>query len=202
MGKQPKEESKQLKKIFLVLGFLVLIFVGVFIFMNSSKNFTYDGVDFEVVKAGELILYKTSLPVDSDHKITGGAISVNYNFFLRTDPRKLKNIPLILDDDLNQLTITRINFTESFNCGGMGNVGIVNLGKLLSVLEVEVTKDETTVCDPEGKYTFLRLQSGNETNIEQFGPSCYNLNINNCEILEVTERYMLEIFSIINKKLS
>ncbi len=199
---QDKGEAKQLKKIFLVLGFLALIFVGVFIFMNSSRNFTYDGIDFETVKAGELILYKTSLPVDSDdHKITGDAVSVNYNFFLRNDPRKLRNIPVELDDDFSVLANTVINFTESFNCDGMGVVAVTNMANLLEVLDVEVMKDETAVCDPEKRYTFLRLQRGNETSIEQFGPSCYNLNVNNCEILEVTEKYMLELLSIINERL-
>ncbi len=201
-GKQSKEESKQLKKIFLVLGFLVSIFVVVLIFINASATFTYDGIDFETVKSGDLILYKTSLPVNSDdHKITGDAVSINYNFYLRNDPRKLKNIPLKLDENLNQLTSTVINFTEGFNCDGMGVVAVTNLANLLKVLDAEVMKDETAVCDPEGRYTFLRLQRGNETSIEQFGPSCYNLNINNCEILDVTEKYMLELLSIINERL-
>ena len=41
----------------------------------------------------------------------------------------------------------------------------------------------------------------NETSIEKFGPRCYNVNINNCEILRATERLMLESFIEINKLL-
>ena len=48
---------------------------------------------------------------------------------------------------------------------------------------------------------FVKLQEANKTSIEQVGPACYNININNCEILEGTERFMIETFVEINKKL-
>ena len=37
-----------------------------------------------------------------------------------------------------------------------------------------------------------------KTNIEQLTESCYNININNCEILGGTERFMLDLFIKIN----
>ena len=59
MNKSSKD-LKQLKNVFFVVGFLVLIFVGVFLFINSVRHFTYEGVDFNVIKEGELIFYQTS----------------------------------------------------------------------------------------------------------------------------------------------
>ncbi|MCK4647634.1 hypothetical protein KAT24_01750 [Candidatus Pacearchaeota archaeon] len=192
-----KKENKQLKKIFFIIGVFVLFFVGVFAFIDSVRHFTYMGIDFDVVKEGELILYRTSLPVDSKIKVTGGAVVADYNFYLRNDPRKLKNLPL--EGELTLMSNVVINFTGDFLCGGKGMLAIGNLLVVLDVLDVTVIKNETAGCDPDGEYTFLQLQLGNETSIEQFGPSCYNLNINNCEVLEVTEKYIVGLLSEVNK---
>ena len=199
--RKEQEENKQLKKIFLIIGIFALSFAVVFIFINSMNHFEYKGINFEVDKktiSGKTI-YKTSLPVDSKSKVTGKAVVANYNFYFRKDPRRLKDVPL-----MGELTLMRnlvMNFTGDFNCDGDGIIAVANLVNVLNVLDVKVVKDETAGCDSEGAYTFLQLQTGNETSIEQFGPSCYRLNINNCEVLEVTEKYMVELISEINKNL-
>ena len=195
-GEQEKDMDKQLKKIFLVIGFLALIFLGVFLFINSVRHFNYKGIDFDVVKEGELILYRTALPVKHSTG-TGKVILTEYNFYLRNDPRKLKDLPFDGEFSLKENLV--MNFTENFNCDGDGVIAVANLMNLFNLLKTNVTTDEDSECDPEGGYTFLRLQSGNETSIEQFNTNCYNLNINNCEVLEVTEKYMVEIISELNK---
>jgi hypothetical protein len=200
-NKEIKKGNKQLKQIFFVMGVCILLFVGVFMFLNSVRHFKYQGVDFEIVKEGELILYQTSLPVNSQSKLTTNAAAVfgNYNFYLRNDPRRLKNIPLNIEGELSLMRNTVINFTGDFNCNGDGIIAVANVVNVLKVLDVTAIKDESAGCDPEGTYTFLQLQLGDETSIEQVGPSCYNLNINNCEVLEVTERYIVELLSEITK---
>lgn len=195
--KKTSEESKQLKKVFVVIGILTVFFIGVFLFINSVRQFTYEGVDFNVIKEGELILYQTSLPVNSEKVFATNAIIGDYNFYLRNDPRKLKNLPF--EGDLTLMKDLVINFTGNFKCGGEGIIAVANLMNVLEVLDVNAVKDETAGCDPDGRYTFLQLQPGDETSIEQFGPSCYNLNINNCEVLEVTEKYIVGLLSEINK---
>jgi hypothetical protein len=198
-----RKENKQLKKIFFIIGILALFFLGVFLVLNSSRKFTYEGVDFEMEKYCDsgppcLTVYRTSLPVNSNKKFTTGKIILgDYNFYLRNDPRKLKDLPV--EGELTLMPNLVINFTEDFKCGGPGVIAVVNLGVVLDVLDVKVITDETAGCDPDGRYTFLRLQTGNETSIEQFGPSCYNLNINNCEVLEVTEKYIVELLSEVTK---
>ena len=191
------KENKQLTRIFFVIGMFVLFFAGIFISINSAKSFVYEEINFDIVKEGELILYKTSLPVNSEHKMTGGAVFADYNFYLRNDPRKLKNLPI--EGELTLMRNAVINFTEDFKCAGDGIIAVANVLNVLNVLDVELITDETAGCDPEGRYTFLRLQSGDETSIEQFGPSCYNLNINNCEVLEVTEKYIVELLVEVSK---
>ena len=53
-------------------------------------------------------------------------------------------------------------------------------------------KDPKADFDPEGRYVFIKIQPGDTTSIEQTGDYCYNLNVNNCEILKVTERFLVE----------
>ena len=43
------------------------------------------------------------------------------------------------------------------------------------------------------RYTIVDMQPGNETKVEQYGPSCYKIYIKNCEVLEGTEKYVVEV---------
>ena len=121
---------------------------------------------------------------------------IPYNIYLRNDPRKL-NVPV--DNKINFKENMVINMTEDFNCNGDGIIALANLVKLSELMDIRVIKDPNASCDAEGRYMFVQIQEGDETSIEQFGPACYNLNINNCEILEVTEQLMLEIFFRFNE---
>jgi hypothetical protein len=177
-------QNKLLRNIFIVLGILIFSFVGGYFLINSMKHFEYRNVSFVVVE--EIAPYRTELPV-----IYKGE-EVPYYFYLRNDPRKLEPIPF--DGELVFLKNMVINISEDFNCDGNGIIGVANLLKLYEILGVKVIKDENASCDPEGKYMFVQIEGGNETRIEQFGPTCYKLQVNDCEILEVTERFMIETF--------
>jgi hypothetical protein len=198
-GEQNKNQIKELKKVFLIIGILSLFFLGIFFFINSQSSFEYKGVKFYIDKQtmNGKTLYRTGLPVDSNQKITAGVIYANYNFYFRKDPRILKNLPW--EGDLTLMPDLVINFTGDLNCDGDGIIAIANLQTVLEVLDVSMIKDETAVCDPLGRYTLLQLQLGEETKIEQIGHSCYNLYVNNCEILEVTEKYIVEVLSEVTK---
>ena len=192
------EQIKKEKKIFISIGLvllgLVLMFLAFLFMMYLTSNFEVDGVKFSIDKGTVvgMTLYKTFLPV------TYNGANANYNFWLRTDPRKLNEInfsgSLVLQKNMV------LNTTDLLNCNGDGIIAAANVVKLYNVLGVKVIKDENASCDPQGRYMFLNIQEGNETKVEQFGPACYNINVNNCEILPATERFMLETFIKANKK--
>ena len=188
--KQIESQNKILKNFF--IGVVVIIIAGLLIFLliNQAKGFEYEGIKFKIVKEGDLVLYQTSLPVSYQGE------KIPYNFYLRNDPRKLKEIPF--NGELNLAKNLVINST-GFNCDGEGIIAVANLLNLYRIMGVEAIKDENATCDSEGRFAFIRLQEGNETNIEKFGPICYNININNCEILKATERLMVEYFIGLNK---
>jgi hypothetical protein len=198
-----KDENKILRNIFLSIGifilviFLILFAINDFSLRTTGKaigictNFEYKGVKFDMVKEGELIFYHTSFPV-----IYNGSVNT-YNIYLRNDPRDLeKKVPA--KGTLTSLDDTVINITEEFDCNGDQVIAIANLVNLYNAIGVTLMRDETAGCDPLGRYRYLTIQSGNSTNIEMVGPNCYNININNCEILEGTERFIVGMLVRIN----
>ena len=182
---QIKKENNMLKYILIAIGILMLATVGGYFVMNSMKSFNYDGITFNVVK--EIAPYKTSIPV----MYKGN--EVPYNFYLRNDPRNLEYINF--NGNINFEKTAVINATNNLNCDGMGIIAIANIVNLYRVFGTDMIKDQNASCDSEGRYMFINVKEGNESKINQFGPSCYDLVVNNCEILEVTEKFMIESIS-------
>jgi len=44
-------------------------------------------------------------------------------------------------------------------------------------------------------YTILSFKASNESGIEQINNGCYVLNVANCDIMNVTERFMLGVYA-------
>jgi hypothetical protein len=179
------KENKMLINIFIVVGLIFLIFILIIFISKSSSHFKYKGVEFTTISYGDLVLYNTTFPVIYNKSVR------YYVAYLRNDPRDLKKeIPF--DGDILLLEDVVLNQKGDFVCDG-DYIGIQNVLNTYSALGVTVISDSNASCDESGRYTYIVIQPGNETSIEQFGPSCYNININNCEILKGTERYLAEM---------
>ena len=192
---QIKEENKILRNIFILIGGVIILILIGYLMVDNVKNIEYKGISFKTVKFCDiepcLILYQTTFPVISKGEIA------EYSIYIRNNPKKLDNI--IFDGKLNLPRSMVINSTGDLNCDGDGIIAIANLVKFYELMGTKVFKNETLTCDDENRYAFLQIQEANETKIEQIGPSCYNININNCEILEGTERFLIESFIEVNK---
>ena len=184
--KQVLEENKILKNVFLTLGILIVVIFGIYYIFYSSNNFEYKNIKFDVLKEGEIIFYHTSFPAFLDGR------EVNYNVYIRNDPRKLVRKVPFEKKGLYLLEMMVVNNTESFSCEGYGGISMFNLQQVLNTFGVNLIQDPEASCDLFGRYGYLQIESGNETRIDQFGPACYKLQVNNCEILEVTERFLVE----------
>ena len=183
--KQIKEENKILRNFLVgIIGLIILVLL-LTLFINSMKNFEYEGVKFNIIKAGQVIFYHTSFPFVVDGR------DVTYNVYLRKDPRTLKDVAF--EGEVNLLEMMVLDNTESFVCGGDGGIAILNFQQIFRAFGTTIIKDPNATCDSQGRYMFVRIQTGNETGIEQFGPACYEININNCEILDGTERFLIEV---------
>lgn len=186
--KQLKKQEKQLRNFLIIIGFLVLFVVAIFLWMKMIRIVYYDDVKFDVVREGELILYNTRIPVYENGKHTG-----DHEFYLRTNPNDLEKIPF--EGELILLKGYTLNLTQEFNCNGYGTIAFVNLIRQYDVIGSMLINDENAGCDESGKYMYYEVKEGNETKIVQReNSSCYDIYVNNCEILPATEKVMAEIF--------
>jgi len=193
--KQDDIQNKQLKQILIICAIAIISFLLGFAIVDSMKHFEYGGRGFETIKEGNLIFYKTSFPLYSS--ITGKYV-VDYNIYLRNDPRELDKIPFDGKMNLNvPMKKAYIEFEEEFNCEGDGILAmdaIIRSFGLMGINVGKVIRDPELNCDEEGRYMYIILREGNKTSIEQYGPACYYININNCEILKGTEKFIVEAF--------
>ena len=185
---QIANENKTLRNIVIALVILSASFLIGWFFM-SNNDFEYKGITFEVVK--EIAPYRTSIPVLYQ------GVETDYNFYLRNDPRELDKINF--DGNLNLKPFMVVNATNSLGCNGDGIISIANLANLYRVLGTQVIRDQNATCNQNGTYMFVNLIEENESRIEQYGPSCYQLSVSNCEVLKVTEKFMVETLSQVEK---
>src|SRR3989344_5520494 len=77
-GKIRRKQERQIKIFLLVMFFLLVFIFAIYMFYLASVKFRYAGLEFEKVREGKLILYRTPvLPI-----------------FLRNDPRELRDIKI------------------------------------------------------------------------------------------------------------
>jgi hypothetical protein len=191
---QISSENKILKGLLIGIGVFA---IGFFIILAVSgpEEFNYKGVDFDVVKFCDsgpcLTTYHTIIPVIHEGK------KANYNFYLRNDPRQLeKEVPFEGTFSLKDDMFVKITF-DNF-CQGFETIAIENFLTLHRVSGINIDSEDEFACSPSGEETHVLIQEGNETFIEQVGDSCYIINVKECEIIEGTERFMIETFAIIN----
>jgi len=189
-------QNKQIRFVLIAIGGLLVLILSIYLVISSLSKFDYEGVKFKIVKEDKLIFYNTAFPYKNS--ITGNVIG-DYNFYIRNDPRKLeKEVPFNGEFNLKKKIVLDTT-TENLFCDGDWNLAQGNFLKL-EVFGATIMKDENATCDPDGRYTFIQINEGNETNIEEVGNSCYNINVNNCEILKATERFMVETFVKFNNQ--
>jgi hypothetical protein len=192
-----ENQVKKEKKIFLVVVLMMVglaaVFAAVYFISDSFNHIKLDDVKFTLDKTTMtgMTLYRTSIPV------TFNGTKADYNFWLRGNPDKTNKIPF--DGNLVIMKDMVLNQEENFNCNGDGIIGVANLLKLYSVLDVKVMTDPNATCDSQERYVFVNIKSGNETRIDQTGTTCYEIQVKDCEILPATERFMIETLERTNQ---
>ncbi len=182
--KELKKQQKQLRNIFLILGIFVLIFALVWIINYNLTHFDYNGLKFKTVKEGNIIFYQ--VPMITQYK----GSKLTYNFYFRTNPNELKEVPFEGEMALKNDLILNVT-TDNLYCDGDWQIAIGNMANLY-IFGIDVGKNENATCG--GNYVYVNIHEGNESKIEQYGDNCYNLYIADCEVLPVTEKFMAEAF--------
>jgi hypothetical protein len=195
-GEQLRKETKIFRNVVIVMVGFALMFATVYLIINSMRYFEIQGVKFEIVREGQLTLYKTSLPVMYQGQLT------SYNFYFRNDPRTLKEkVPLTGNLIFRKNMVLDVT-TQNLFCGGDWTIGLANFKNLYDILGINLlVKNKSAEYFPISDYMFVTINQGNKTEIKQMSSYTYYVNIANCEVLPAFERLMLESF-IRNKKLN
>mgnify|MGYP001562348301 CR=1 FL=1 len=186
---QIKEQNKILRNILIILGVVIVLFLSGFYWINSLRHFEYRNIEFNVVHEKNLLLYNTAIAI-----VQNGKHIADYNFYLRNDPRKLEEIQF-KGGELSMTHNLVLNGSEGFKCDGDEIIGIANMKKLMDVVGIQTIIDNNASCDEAGSYSFIKLENSTETKITKFEPSCYVIEVKDCDILRATERFMVEIFA-------
>jgi len=181
-----KKQKKQLGIILGILGGIILLCLLFFVLNYQATHFNYKGLKFKTVQEGEITFYE--IPMITQYQ----GSKLTYNFYLRTSPNKLKKVPFEGEIKLKNDIFLNVT-TENLFCDGDWQISIGNLMNL-NVFNINVGKNEDASCEDAGEYAFVQIHEGNESKIEQYGDNCYNLYIADCEVLAVTEKFMVETF--------
>lgn len=204
---QRKAHNKILKNILIWIIVLLAGIVIIILVSRSISHFEYRGVKFEIVRfcdAGPpcLITYRTTLPVKTDENGKNPVIvnfsekNADYNIYFRNNPRKLS---VDFNGTIKFGNNMVFNSEADFSCDGYGAVAGANFNQLFKILRTNVINDKNASCDSFDRYIFVDVLPGDETKIEQFGPACYNIYIKDCEVLEGTEKFMIEALVKVDK---
>jgi len=185
---QIKKENKTLIWVFIFVGIIILLGFATFLYSQSLKKFEYQGIKFDIIKdQGGRVFYHTEIP------IVKNKTNFRYNVYLRNDPRKLEEVETAIMG-IQGAEVVVLNMTNSFNCNGDGVIAIANMGQILDGLfNTKIAKNSTLGCDSLGRYVHINIKEGNETKIQQIDKKCFDFYVSDCEILKVTEKFLVEV---------
>lgn len=190
VDKGSKEDNTKYNKILIyfggILGFLVLGLVIWIVASYIEHNFEYEEIPFNKIQEGDITVYRTYLPLTNEKGENVG----KHNIYLRTDPRVLSEIPF--EGEIVFIDKMYINSTKELFCKGYGTISIENLAGLYRKLGVEVKSGQNISCGNGKDYVYVNIQPGEKTEVKQIKPACYDILVKDCEILEGTEKFLIE----------
>jgi hypothetical protein len=188
---QIKKQNELFKKIIFVMAGFLIFFLIIFYLNSSINKFDVEGVEFSLDTSAMQgrTLYRTSIPVTYQGK------PADYNFWLRTNPKKLKEMVPSTEEIVFRKNVVFEVTTENLFCEGDWTIGLANILTLYKILGMNILVDgENSTYEPKEDYMFITITEWDKTEILKIDEYHYEVNVNNCEILPAFERLMLEAF--------
>lgn len=210
-----KHDNSDLKKmqegqmkwaLFLMAAVLIIVVVVPFVKFNYVDKFDYHGLTFQKTQLGELEFYSSQFPV----VVGTGEVIGSYSVNLRNDPRELDKIPLNTDNGRIEFTlndgkfgdayITLNPFMELCEDSGIAMASLsgflkdANLNVISAVTDKAYARTNNLTqrwCNTDPTDTVFVVTDGNDTMITEIQPGCYELQFNDCEIMQVSEKAIL-----------
>jgi len=201
-----KKHDRQLAWAFILMISIILIVIfGPYAWKSFVNQFVYENINFQKTKLGEIIFYSTKIPLANQQSKITGAYAINF----RKDPRGLENIEVNLIDDpirFKKDYTVYISLDPEMQACEDNSIALINFAGFLrdfggleiksAVSDFNYSKETDipyVTCSSRPENTVIYIRSGKETKIEQTNENCYELTYSNCEILGVTEKFVLEI---------
>jgi len=189
-----------IKQTKIVVIVMIVLLASVFItywLTQESKKFEYRGLNFYKEKEGDILFYKSTFVF-----VTANGENIQALLKLRNDPRTLAKIPIEGTIKLKNAVVLSVS-PEVTNCSDtyrtivnfawtLGGFGIRNVSA--ATTDKKYSKEyriPLVDCKDANKKTVIVMREGNETKIVQ-DKDCYILEIKNCEVQEVFERFILD----------
>ncbi len=197
-----KRDYRKNKELYWIIGtmagLLILFFIFSYIFQSIGK-FEYEGIAFTKEKFGEIPVFHHYYLF----KNTEGEI-VKYNLYLRIDPRT-NNVPIEpgIEFPVGKFAYISINSTGLSECE-YASAGVASVASFLANNDIKVKgaipdKEEAeeknieyATCGFPEQRTVVLIQSGEKTEVTKQGEMCHVISINNCEVLEATEKFIVQ----------
>jgi len=200
--KQDPGVEKQATILIIIFIILAIILASFFLFKGSNKDhFVYNNLEFYKINDSNLTWYTTNVTVNVKNR------SADYLFYFRIDPRKTGKISF--KDELNIFNKSYVSFSsESLSCEAANLVGW-NLGDFLGRMGSKVSAGRTekndsndTVkiinCSTDLNATTIILKANNSKSriyLDKNNPNCIILEAKDCEIIEISERFIIKMLS-------
>ena len=222
-NKKSKEEVKKVKKkikklttkqkqtrqliwaIVLMVSILAIVILVPLIKYQFINKFVYAKLDFQKTQAGDMVFYSTRIPVGDRYGDIIGSFFINF----RNDPRKLEDIEVKKTTSTPIFKRDRVVYISTGkmerNCQD-GTAAVLTLSgflKQFALMNVSGAISNKEIAEENGiphincyntpDNTVINIVEGSETKINQGNPNCYDLVFKDCEVMEVTEKFLLEI---------
>jgi hypothetical protein len=184
------DQEKQLRYILLGCGLLIACFVIGYFMIGKVGSFEYENIDFDTIIEGSVKFFHTSFVIKDDRQ------TIDYNVYIRNDPRELEKIPFEGEMNLKEMMV--LENEGNFVCDGDGGIASFNLKQVFNAVGIQIIKDPEAKCDEQGRYMFVKIEQGEETKVEQTSETCYTIHVKDCEILKGMERFLLEAIVKLN----
>jgi hypothetical protein len=184
---------------------LIVVFVPLIKYQFINK-FVYAELEFQKTQADDLLFYSTRIPVsDAFNTKIIGTFFINF----RNDPRKLKDVETDIKTGIptfNKKEVVYISTGEmTRNCaegtaavltlsGFLKQFALMNVSGAISDEKIAIENNFPYIdCENSKLNTVINLIEGNETKITQVNSNCYTLEFKDCEVMKVSEKFILEI---------
>lgn len=203
-NKTKKKQNKQIAFAIILMSVLIILLIMIpVLYQKYFTSFNYRGIPFQITKLGELEFYSVKIPTtDIQGQVVG-----EYLINLRLDPRNLPNVSVDIPGDIitfKKNNTVYITLNPNMNKCEDSILAISDLSGFISGFGGMKVKGASSNknyskennfpyvnCNTHKNNTVIYINSGNQTSIEKTGTNCYELTYKNCEILEVSEKFIL-----------